>query len=114
MAQLNVETTKERSATVITLIGEVDLATAPDLERRLATAVASGDTVTDLSGVDFMDSTGLRVLISAHEAAGAAGHRLALIVPPSGPVSKLLSITGVDRELPVFGSVSEALDAVDG
>lgn len=114
MAQLNVETTKKRSVTVVTLSGEVDLATAPDLERRLAAAVASGDTVTDLTGVAFMDSTGLRVLISAHEAAAAAGHSLALVVLSSGPVAKLLSITGVDGELPVFSSVSEALDAVDG
>jgi anti-anti-sigma factor len=112
-SELNVETTSQRAATVLTVTGEIDLATAPDLGQRLAKVTGSGDIVADLTGVTFIDSTGLWVLISAHEAATEAGGRLCVVVT-DGVVTKLLRITGVDRELHVFASLSEALDAGDG
>lgn len=58
--------------------GDVDLATAPELRSVLLTRVGPGDTVLDLAGVPFLDSTGISVLVAAHRAAGEAGHRLVL------------------------------------
>ena len=112
--ELHVQTSRQRAATVFTVAGEIDLATAPDLQGRLAGVATSGDTIADLTGVTFMDSTGLRVLIATHEAATSAGRRLSLVVAADGPVSKLLAITGVDKELHVFSSLSDALDVGDG
>jgi anti-sigma B factor antagonist len=98
--EFHVESDREDSVTLVTVTGEVDLATAPELEERLGEAVAAGDTTADLVGVEFMDSTGLRVLIAAHEAADAAGHSFSLVVA-EGPVTRLLRITGVDQQLTV-------------
>jgi len=105
---LVVSTSQQDAATVLAVSGEIDLATAPDLQQALAAASGAEHVVADLSAVTFMDSTGLRVLISAHEAASTAGHKLSLVAP-EGMVTKVLRITGVDRELNVFGSLSDAL-----
>ncbi len=110
-AELHLETTQQTGALVLTAVGEIDLATAPDLQQRLMTAVAAGSSVLDLEKVSFIDSTGLRVLISAHEAAEASGSRFNLVVA-EGPVTRLLRITGVDEQLHVFTSLADALGDV--
>lgn len=79
--------------------GEIDAHTAP----ALADAVSSADHETinlDLSAVDFVDSSGLRVLIDAHQQAVDAGRTLR-IVQPSDAVRRLLDISGVDEYLNV-------------
>ena len=78
--------------------GEIDAHTAP----RLAAALdASGSSIRlDLSGVEFVDSSGLRVLIDAHQRLDEAGGALRL-VSPSDPVRRLLEISGVDGYLTV-------------
>lgn len=67
-----IDSQKEGDALVVTVQGELDLATAPALRERLSQAVEGGESsvVLDLSGLRFLDSTGLRVLIETH-------HRLA-------------------------------------
>ena len=78
------------------LAGEIDAHTAPDL----ATAIGglSGDVELDLSGVDFVDSSGLRVLIDAHQSVAGRGDELRL-AQPSDAVRRLLEISGVDEYL---------------
>lgn len=110
-AELSLATTQHPTALVLEAVGEIDLATAPELQQRLIAAVTAGDTVLDLVAVGFIDSTGLRVLISAHEAAEAAGRRFGLLVA-EGPVTKLLRITGVDEQLKVFTALDDALGDV--
>jgi anti-anti-sigma factor len=69
--QLVVETATTDDATVLKLVGELDLASTPILERELA-AIEAGDVkkiVIDLAGVGFMDSTGLQALLRARERA---------------------------------------------
>jgi anti-anti-sigma factor len=107
-AELSLATTQHPGALVLEATGEIDLATAPELQQRLNAAVTAGDTVLDLVAVGFIDSTGLRVLISAHEAAESAGRRFVLLVA-EGPVTKLLRITGVDEQLKVFTALDDAL-----
>ena len=58
---------------VIVVAGEVDMATAPLLERCLA-AHTDHDVTVDLAAVTFLDSTGLSTLVNARRALGAAGH----------------------------------------
>ncbi|MET8898314.1 STAS domain-containing protein [Streptomyces albogriseolus] len=80
--------------------GTLDLHTA----RRLADTLQSlllveGHSVLlDLSGVTFLDSSGLTCLIAAYRTAGTTGARLALIAP-SQPVRRMLALTGVDQVL---------------
>lgn len=76
--------------------GEIDAHTAPSLG---AAIDAAGSAVTlDLSAVDFVDSSGLRVLIDAHQRLADAGGALT-VVSPSSAVSRLFEISGVDDYL---------------
>ncbi|MEO6653367.1 MAG: STAS domain-containing protein [Ilumatobacteraceae bacterium] len=83
----------------LTVVGEIDAHTAPTL----ATAIADCDqhtVIVDMSSVDFVDSSGLRVLIEAHQAADQNGRSLQL-ANPSTAVSRLLEISGVSDYLDV-------------
>lgn len=105
--QLHIEQTTENGCAVLAVSGEIDLASAPMLEGRIQALDAGGPIVVDLSGVTFIDSTGLRVLISANEAANGAGGSLHLVAI-DGPVTKLFSITGVEEWLNVHPSRDSA------
>jgi len=81
----------------LTASGEIDAHTAPTLA---AAIEGAGKPVValDLSGVDFVDSSGLRVLIDAHQRLEEAGGRLQLTAL-SEPVRRLLEISGVSEYL---------------
>src|SRR3954452_2747732 len=81
--------------------GELDLATAPELEAAVLGALEDGRRVViDLRELEFMDSSGVRVLIAAHGKAGDGGERLTLVRPPNGStVERILEIAGVDQAL---------------
>ncbi len=96
---------------MVELRGEVDLHTSTDLRRRITQLLAEGWTriVVDLSGVEFMDSTGLGVLVGALRRLRDQEGSLAL-VGPREPVRRVLMVTGLDRVLPTYASLEEALD----
>ncbi len=79
---------------VVAVSGELDLHSADVLERAVAALHAAGRDriVVDLRGVEFMDSTGLRVLIGLHRAAERDGRRLSL-VPGPHPVQRIFELT---------------------
>jgi anti-sigma B factor antagonist len=80
----------------LVLAGELDIASAPLLEDTIASLAANGTgrIVVDLSGVTFMDSTGLRALLSGDKLCAANGQAFALS-GASGPVRRLFELTGV-------------------
>src|SRR3954469_25190995 len=80
------------------LAGEIDSYTAPDLAARLA--LDPPVEVVDLTGVTFIDSSGLRVLVEAHQTRAANGSRLVLRAP-SAAVQRLLEISGLAGHLDV-------------
>lgn len=85
----------------LVLAGEIDAHTAPSL----AAAIASCDQahiLVDMAGIEFVDSSGLRVLIEAHQEAQAADRKIQ-ISNPSSAVSRLLEISGIDDYLNVSG-----------
>jgi anti-sigma B factor antagonist len=87
---------------VVSIAGEVDLATAPDLATALEQALATTGTAgvrVDCSEVEFMDSAGLRVLIAARGAAGERDRPFELR-DPSEQVRRLMEIAGLNG---VFG-----------
>jgi anti-sigma B factor antagonist len=86
----------DRGACRMTLRGELDLATAAQLEHALAEA--GGDVVLDLRGLTFMDSTGVRLLLEAAEARGA---ELRIIAPQDGDVRVTIEETGIAPLLPL-------------
>ena len=83
----------------VMLRGEIDAHTAPALADALA-ALTTERVVIDLSGVDFVDSSGLRVLIQAHQQADEAGRSLVL-ARPSTSVRRLLEISGLNDYLTI-------------
>lgn len=90
--------------------GELDIHSAPDLRAWLTRALDEGATrlVLDLAGLEFMDSSGLSVLVGAHKRLARLGGRLQ-IVGWSGPVGRLLSVTGLARVFDVRDSAGVAL-----
>jgi anti-anti-sigma factor len=99
--QFRVEVHQNDRGTVITLGGELDLASSPALEEQLAKVFRS-DTrivVIDLRELDFMDSTGLSILVRAHHSA-VEGKRQLVLVNGTPQVQRLLTLTGVTDRLP--------------
>ncbi len=82
--------------------GELDLATAPELEDKILAAVREGgrSVILDLRELTFMDSTGVRTIVAAHKAAEEAGTELRVVRPDAGnPVSRVIEISGIDDAL---------------
>ena len=92
---------------LIAVGGELDLGTAPTLEDAvMARLQGGGHVVLDLRGLDFMDSTGVRVIVAAHVAAGENGGRLSLVrLAPGTPIHRVLEISGLDRVLDLVDDV---------
>lgn len=107
-SNFRVDVTTENGAPVLSVRGELDLASSPALEEQVERAVAEAQStvIIDLRELEFMDSTGLSVLIRAHQRAQEAGHRLA-IVNGSRQVRRLLSLTGVAERLTVVDDPEE-------
>jgi anti-sigma B factor antagonist len=97
-------------AVLIEVSGELDLASSPELERELERGTASEAEllIIDLRKLEFMDSTGLSVLVRAHQKATQSGKRFAIVKGPQ-QVERLLSLTGVAERLTVVDTPEELL-----
>jgi anti-sigma B factor antagonist len=97
----SVTVARDGDRAVIAVRGELDLATAPELEAALLPDLREGGSaLLDLRGLEFMDSTGVRVIVAAHHAAQEHGGTLALVrTAPDGPVARVLEISGLDAVL---------------
>jgi anti-anti-sigma factor len=94
----------------LTLRGELDLATAPELEQLVNERLDSPqEVVVDLRGLEFMDSSGIRVLVAAHARAGRTGTRVFIVRPaPGSAVAKIVEVAGLDRELHLLDDPAQA------
>jgi anti-sigma B factor antagonist len=99
----------------LTVSGELDMATAPDLRERLGAALDAGMTriVVDLREVTFMDSIGLASVLHARSRLRAGG-RLALVVAPDSYTQLVLEIAGMPRALAIFADRDAAIEHVGG
>jgi anti-sigma B factor antagonist len=98
---------------VVRLMGEVDMYTAPQLKQAMLGLIDGGaaKVVVDLSGVTFVDSTALGVLIGGVRRLHAAGGAMALVVV-TRPVGRVLSITGLDRVFTIHKTLEDAVAAL--
>ena len=86
--------------TRLTLTGELDLATAPELRAAIHDAAEDAELViVDLSALAFMDSAGLCTIVTAHRKLRDAGRRLAL-TPGQRQVQRVFELTGLADTLP--------------
>jgi anti-sigma B factor antagonist len=95
---------------VLTIVGDADLYTVPQLRERLLAAVEAGATtlVVDLTRTTFIDSTTLGALIGAVKRLRPAGGEV-WIVASDRSIRKIFEITLLDRVFPIFESREEAL-----
>jgi anti-sigma B factor antagonist len=90
----------ERRGTVLVLSGEVDANTAPQLAAQLCDAEAAHRVELDMAAVTFIDSTGLRVILTERQRREADQSELVLL-HPSVPVARLIELTGLAPYLSV-------------
>ena len=96
---LHVDVRRDGDAVIVALAGELDLATVGELERAMQAARDAGaGVVVDLRRLSFMDSTGLRAIVLAHEELDRAGQKLAIVRGP-GPVQRVFELTGLEQRL---------------
>jgi anti-sigma B factor antagonist len=107
--EFSVEVNLDERATVVTVTGELDLATSPELEAELERTTTGPDLVIlDLRGVSFMDSTGLSLLVKAQRRAQDAQQQLA-VVKGGAQVQRLLKLTGVADRLTLVDAPEQVL-----
>ena len=99
------------SVPVLAPTGDLDLNTSRDLGSRLAEMAGdpAGDAVLDLTGLSFIDSVGLGVVLKAVNRFSRQGKRLLLVVPPEGNVARLLHFAGTRERVTIVESRDEAL-----
>ena len=109
--ELTVDSRQEGGRTVVVVNGEIDVYTAPTLRERLNELVTAGhrDLVVDMQGVDFLDSTGLGVLVGGLKRARALEGSLQLVCGQE-KILKVFRITGLTKVFPIHPTLVEALD----
>jgi anti-sigma B factor antagonist len=105
---MQIATTPGSDRYLITVSGEVDLATSPELDIAIIAAIDSGATsvVIDLSDVSFMDSSGLGVIVRALKRCREAENDLDLVIT-NERVLKVFGITGLDQVIPIHASIQD-------
>lgn len=101
--------------TVVDVKGEVDLFTAPKLREHIVGLVEDDERsiIVNLADVEFMDSTGLGVLVGALKRLKEKDGHLALVCP-QGSVLRVLTVTGLNKVFAIYNSVEEAITADRG
>ncbi|HEU4392565.1 MAG TPA: STAS domain-containing protein [Solirubrobacterales bacterium] len=102
---------------VIAVRGELDLSTAPELEAPLDDAVAAGEVsvLVDLSECEFIDSTGIALIVRAWQRLSGdeeEGNGRVVICSHNDQVRRVLEITGLELSIPIHSSREEALAAL--
>ena len=110
--ELRISVTAGPAYTLVTLAGECDLHTGRQLRDVLTSEVSRGARrmILDLSGLSFMDSTGMQVLLSVRTVLNVRNGTLS-VVAPQPVVARILELTGADQYIPVYGSLEDAQTA---
>ena len=109
---LTYETSTHEGWSVLAVEGEIDVATAGQLREQVNAMIANGarSLVVDLNGVEFMDSTGLGVLVGAHKRlAELEGSMRVVCTQPT--ILKVFSLTGLDAVIPMSTDLASVLAA---
>ncbi|GII77663.1 anti-sigma-B factor antagonist [Sphaerisporangium rufum] len=108
--ELKVSTRSHAGHAILAVTGEIDLYTAPRLQAEFARLLETGPerVVIDMSGVEFCDSTGMNVLLSALKRMRERGGVLE-VAAPRPAVRKILQVTGLDSVFTVYDAIPAEL-----
>jgi anti-sigma B factor antagonist len=112
--ELSLSTRTQADRTVLSVGGGVDVYTAPQLRQRLIELVEEGSQhiVVDMEQVEFLDSTGLGVLVGGLKRVRALDGSLRLVCSQER-ILKIFRITGLEKVFGIYSTVDEAVAAVD-
>ena len=110
---LKIDVEEKDAVAILRLDGEVDVYTAPKLKSRLIDLVDQGKfkIVVDLEKVDFMDSSGLGVLVGGLKRVRSHEGAIALICSQEN-ILKIFRITGLVKVFPIFDNENQAVQSV--
>ncbi len=111
---LSLSSRPEGERTVVSVGGEIDVYTAPKLREHLIDLVSNGNyhLIVDMEAVEFLDSTGLGVLVGGLKRVRAHDGSLRLVCNQER-ILKIFRITGLTKVFPIHASVDEAMAATD-
>jgi len=92
---------------VVSLEGEVDLASSPAAREKILGALRHGDVFVELSAVSYMDSSGVASLVEGYQLAKDMGRRFGL-VGVAEPVRLVLGLASLDKVFPMYDGLPEA------
>jgi anti-sigma B factor antagonist len=112
---LGIATVEDTEVAVISLSGELDIASAPQLEERIQALIDAGRArlIVDLAGLTFCDSTGIGTLVRANNECLSRGGHLRLAAP-NRHVARILAVVGLLDTFPTYQSVEAARRADTG
>jgi anti-sigma B factor antagonist len=99
---LGIRVSGNGSERTVALVGELDMANTATLAAELERAEEEGamPITVDLRELEFIDSTGIAVLVAAHRRLNADGPRIRLVRSKASGVRRVMDLTGIDDELP--------------
>jgi anti-sigma B factor antagonist len=105
--------TPRQGFAIVQVAGELDFFTSPAFRSCVTGLMDDGAShlIVDFSRLDFIDSSGLGVLVVAARRAASQAVDLALVCPPEGHVERILGVTGLVRAFTVYQTREEALEA---
>jgi anti-anti-sigma factor len=108
--QFKVESEAQAGLLTVSVIGELDQSTAPTLREALEPTLAepTDPVLVDLSDCEFIDSTGLSLLVEAKRRLEEQNQAFGICCPDAD-VQRLLELTGIDRALGLYGTRDEAV-----
>ncbi|MDP2233737.1 MAG: STAS domain-containing protein [Actinomycetota bacterium] len=109
--ELDIKVDRSEGLCVITLVGEVDVYTAPQLKERLVESIEGGcvNILVDLEQVGFIDSSGLGVLVGGLRRVKENSGAIRLVCSREN-ILKIFRITGLDKVFPIFDTLERALE----
>lgn len=108
MVDIKIDLKETDAIPVLAVQGEVDVYTAPKLKSRILSLIDNQQysMIIDLNGVDFMDSSGLGVLVGGLKRVGPHDGSIILVLNRPN-ILKIFKITGLDKVFKIYGSVEE-------
>jgi anti-sigma B factor antagonist len=109
---LELETSERDGVAVLSLRGEIDVYTAPRMRQAIVDLVDAGslNIVVDMQNVDFLDSTGLGVLVEGLKRVRTRGGNLSIVITQD-KILKIFDITGLNKAFPIHSTLEDALKA---